>query len=39
MIHTDIYLLPLLTFKASVEQGVYVWLINADDEKRADGAK
>jgi len=36
MIHIDIYLFPLLTLKASVEQCVYVWLIDADDEKRED---
>jgi len=39
MIHIDIYLFPLLTFKASVEQRVYVWLINAEDEKREDRVK
>jgi hypothetical protein len=39
MIHIDIYLFPLLTFKVSVEECVYIWFINADDEKREDRAK
>jgi len=39
MIHIDIYLFSLLAFKASVEECVYVWLINADDETREDSVK